>query len=152
MADVDAGVPLLSGDDFLMRVFMNNDKFGEDLIVSASVKANTTKYRDPHGGNKVLKVDVRVWGWDVDIKFHYKTDRMLKAALAVYNSKMVPGSAPIVVGIMLASQQRDAAANLPGYLLSPVVFDYDLAMSGQTERLTQGLSCWAETLKPYVAT
>lgn len=149
MADVDAAAGLISGDDWMMRVFLNGERFGEDLLVSASVKPNTTKYRDAHGGNKVLKVDVRLWGWDIDVRFNYKTDRMLKAVMAFYNSKMVAGSAPITVGIMLAIQERNAAAKQPGYLFSPVVFDYDLSFGGQQERLKQGLSCWAETWKPY---
>src|SRR5579859_3826380 len=112
MADQDAGAPLISGDDCLMRVFINNDRFGEDLYTTASVKTNSTKYRDDHGGNKRSKVDQRVWGYDLNIKFHYKTDRMFKAVQAYYASKRIAGSAPVVVGIMLAIQDRTSAANM----------------------------------------
>jgi hypothetical protein len=149
MAESDIGAPLLSGDDWMMRVFFNSERFGEDLIVSADVKANTTKYRDDHAGNKSSKVDVRVWGWDISVKFHYKTDRMIQALMKFYAAKRTAGVVPVTMSILLAIQQRDAAALRPGYLFSPVVADYNLSLPGMKERLTQSLDCWAENWTPY---
>jgi hypothetical protein len=145
----DVGAPLVGGDDVTMRVFIDNARFGEDLIVSADVKPNTTKFRDDHAGNKVSKVDIRVWGFDLSIKFHYKTDAMIRALQKFYAAKMNAGSAPVTMAIMLAIQERDQAAKRPAYLFSPVVADYNLSIPGMKERLTQSLECWAETWKPF---
>lgn len=145
----DVGSPLVGGDDCTMRVFINSARFGEDLIVSADVKANTTKFRDDHAGNKVSKVDIRVWGWDLSIKFHYKTDAMVQALMAFYAAKQTAGVTPVTMAVMLAVQQRDQAAKKPAYLFSPVVADYNLGIPGMKERLTQSLDCWAETWKPF---
>jgi hypothetical protein len=152
MADQDALAPLISGDDWNARLFINNQRFGEDLLVTMSVKTNATIYTDAHGGNKTDKVDVRVWHYDFDLKFHYKTDRMLQAVLKYYASKRIAGSTAIVVGIALFIQDRSPQANLPGYLLSPCGFNYDLSLPGMKERLTQGVSGKAETFEPYVVT
>jgi hypothetical protein len=151
MADIDAGAPLISGDGWMMRVFINSQKFGEDLLVSADVTPNTTKYRDDHAGNNSSKVDMRVWGWDIKTKFNYKTNRMVEAMLAFYKAKQTPG-AQATMAIMLAIQERNSAAKRPGYLFSPVVADYNLSLSGMKERLKQGLDAWAETWEPYVVT
>ena len=150
MADADVGVPPISGDDLTLRLFVNSARFGEDLIVSADFKPHTVKYRDAHLGNKVLKVDIRLFGWDASLKFHYKTDKLLQAALAQYNAKMTPGSAPVNIGLFFAAQQRDSAALKPGYLLAPIVFDFSLGLPGLTERLTQACECWGEKFNPMV--
>lgn len=149
MADSDVGAPLIGGDDCTMRIFIDNARIGEDLIVSADVKANTTKFRDDHAGNKVSKVDIRVWGYDLSIKMHYKTDKVLQALLKFYAAKRNAGTTPVTMAIMLAVQERDAAAKRPAYLFSPVVADYNLAIPGMKERLTQSLDCWAESFRPF---
>lgn len=151
MADVDAGAPFLSGDDAILRLFMNSQRFGEDLLVSWSIKTNSTKYRDDQGGNKVSKVDIRVWGYDLQVKAKVKTTRLFDAALALYKSKQIAGSAPVVVGAFIGIQQRDAGALLKGYQLSPLVFDYDFSMPGMRERLSQGIDAWAESCDPASA-
>lgn len=151
MADPDSGAGLISGDDALLRFFLNNARFGDDILVSWSAKANTTKYRDDHGGNKRSKVDVRLWGWDLSIKARYKTNRLIEAALAFYRAKQIAGSAPVNMGILIAIQERTTAALMPAYQFAPVVFDFNVDMPGMKERLTQSLDCWAEQMSPATA-
>ena len=146
-----AGEPLLSGDDVSMRFFVNQTKFGEDLIVSADVKPNTTKYRDDHLGARFSRTDMRLWGWDITLKTHYSTDAILAALLAYYTALKTPGTAVPTLAIMLAIQERAGAAKKPGYLFTGVVADFNLSMPGMKERLMQGMDCWAEQVSPFVA-
>jgi hypothetical protein len=146
-----AGEPLLSGDDVVCRLFVNQDKFGEDILVSADVKPNTSKYRDDHLGNRFSRTDMRLWGWDISLKAHYSTDALLKAMLAFYTALSTPGTIVPQLAIMLAVQERAGAALAPGYLFTGVVADYDLGLPGMKERLMQGLECWAEKVKPFKA-
>jgi len=150
MADADVGVPPIGGDDLTCRLFMNNSRFGEDLIVSVKFSPKSKVYEDKHIGNKVFKLDYRVFGWKGDLSYDYKTDKMVAAYLAFINAKMTPGSAPVNVGLFFAVQQRDAAAAKPGYLFSPVVFDLDINAPGLDERIRQGVSFHAEQFKPMV--
>jgi hypothetical protein len=148
MAEPDIANALVSGDGVMCRIFVGNDRFGQDLMVSGSIKPRTTQYQDDHMGNDVSKLDMRIWGWDLSLKFKYKTDRMIRALLAFYASKALPGAKILPMSILLAIQEMDSSAKRPGYLFAPCIADYNLELPGMKERLMQGLDAKAERWKP----
>lgn len=151
MSITDAGAGILSGDDALMRIYLNNQRFGDDMLVSWDVKARTKIFEDDYGGNKTSGLDVRLYGWDLSVKTNYKTNRLLEAVLAYYQSKRVAGSAPVNCGILIAIQERTTASLLVGYQFTPVVFGYGMGMPGMKERLAQNLDCKARYMNPATA-
>lgn len=141
-----AGEPLLSGDDVVCRLFINQMKIGDDLVVKATIKPNTTKYRDDHMGNRFSRTDMRVWGWDITAQYHYSTDVFIQAIGAYYAALKNPGTAVPVLGMFFGIQERAGAAQLKGYMFTGVVGDWSMDMPGMKERLMQSFDAYAEKM------
>jgi hypothetical protein len=143
------GDPILSANRAKLLLFKDGKKLVPDILVSAAVKPVSTKYQDKHIGNKTFKGDILVWGWMLNLKYHYYSDELIAAMLSYYEALQTPGAPRPVFSVILAVQEANAAARQPGYKFSPFFPDMDWEMPGLEERISQSLDGFAEKWTPF---
>jgi hypothetical protein len=140
------GELLLTGQNTPMRVFVNGEVYGDDILMSAEVTEVTTEFRDDHLGEGRSNPDKQVDGYDLDLTLHVANNRLIQALLDVQAARDARRPIP-VIAVMIALEER-ATGRTSSYIFTQLVTAFRLSIPSRKERLTLNIKCRARDMKP----
>ncbi len=141
-----AGELLLTGQHTPMRVFVDKEVFGDDLIISCDVTEVVTKFRDDHLGEDRSHPDKQVDGYDLDLSLHVANNRLIQALLNQQAAR--DARLPIPVIAVQVSLEERATGITSSYIFVDVTTEMKLSIPSRKERLKLDLKCQCRDMQP----
>jgi hypothetical protein len=143
-----AGELLLNGQNVPVTVFVGQNKYGEDKLVSLKVREKVTKHEDQHLNQPRAQHDKQVDGYKANVQSHMANGSLMQALLDQQAQR--DANLPIdPISVAFSMKTRDGAAP-KAWALTNVTTEFSLDVSARNKRVLIDLDCDCDDLVTVV--